>query len=517
MILLDNNITSEFDLAIYKGSRLIKIYSRGYNMRKLFLGLIALFVLLMASVSVHALALGSSTQEASDFDEDILRVVTGTFSVNATSAGTMTCRVSSYDTKYVNVISTAQEKNLNITFNGAAEGTYTVSTPSVTYVTVKARVPENLDAVVSDSSSTSFLNTGSFKVATITCTIGSATFSEDLYMQRKNLLSIDKIEVDYDDESDNINEDGDEIKDLIPGGILRLNVIMESDYDDDLNIDLDTDVTIDCPSEFDVNENSDDVEIAAGESDSVEFEIELDEDDVDDGSYKCTLTAFAKDSSYDSTHGEKWEFTFKVEKEDYDLRVDEFTLSPSNTLSCTDRSLTAAVSVKNIGSKDDKRVKIEVTSPKLSITQSVSNIDLEATDDDRKDFTLVIPESIKAGTYDITARAYSKGLSVTDSKVIQLVVPNCAADEVVSEPEARPTQTRAPVVVTPDDEEEDDTGVTVNPFNRPATPAATAAPTATAAEGTGASINSVYLVLLVVLIVLLLGGIIGLLVYLFKA
>lgn len=456
-------------------------------MKKLLLGLSILVVLLISTLSASAaLVLGSTSQEASIDDEDINKYTTKTFTLTGIAA-TSTCTFSPVD-NYINSASGEKKNNLNITYV-TASGTLKVT----------ARVPESLDAV--DEST---LNENSFQVADISCSGG---VSETLEIRRMNMLEIDEIEADFGTDIETLNDDGDELEDLDAGDTLSLEVFIDNLYDNDDNVDIDTDVTIECDSDIDVDDESDNVEIGADDKDSVIFDLTLDEDDVTDSTYTCVITVTGTDD-FGAIHGEEWTIKLDVSKENYEVKVKEMSLSPT-AVTCTNREVTASVKIKNTGKKNDDEVKLELVSSKLSLLKSIIDIDLNDGDSTRKVFTFSVPDDLVSGTYEIIAKTYSKGLSLSDQHSVSLVVPDCGQDPtpVVTPPPV--VVTPPPVVVTPppstggDDDDDDD--VTATPIDA-----------GDADEDEEETSNIIYVILLIVLIVLLVGGIIGLMVYLLR-
>lgn len=484
-------------------------------MKKLFFSILSVLVLLLSVMTANALTLGDKDTRVSILSEDILEEIQGTFTIDSIDQdGTMTCTVTP-ESKYLNT-NTRSEKNINITFPGT-QGTdpqtftYAVAsgTTSLT-VSVKGRIPENLDAV--DNT----LDESSFKVATISCSLGTFSYTEELFMQRENQFEIDEIEAEFNGDIETLNEDGDEITDLEPGQTVALDVIMDNNFDEDDDVDMEVDVTISCdPDDIDIDDDSDDVDITAEDSDSITFDLDLDEDDVEDKKYKCTIQATATDD-YGAIHGEEWEIELDIEKEKYEVEIKQLSLSP-DAITCDDREVTASIRIKNVGKKNDDEVKLELVATELDIIRSITDIDLDESDSTRKVMTFVVPDDADAGTYKVTAKTYNLGISLSDQQSVDLVVPNCKPEPEPTPVPPRPTPTprpqedtqtdspdvvvttpdQSPEPVTPEEEEEEE-------------------PVEEEADDDEAGIPSLYVVLLVILIVVLLAGVIGLMVYLLR-
>lgn len=324
-----------------------------------------------------------------------------------------------------------------------------------------------------------------------------ATNTATLTVERDAKLIIDKVEATFNDDSSTLNKDGDEIDDIKPGTQMNLEVFLDNDFDKDANNEIAVDVSISCdPNDIDVDDDSDSVDITEDDSDSIEFDLDFVEDDVTDDTYTCTIVAEGTDE-FGTIHRATWNLDFTVVKEKYEIQIKELTVNPSS-ITCDSRDVTVNAKIKNTGSKNDKEVLLELTVPKLGLKKEFADLDLDETDSVRKSFSIAFPESAESGKYDIVAKTYNKGLSLSDTKIISITVPNCNADE--------PVVVQPPVVITtPVDNEP----VVVTPVD-------TSADTA-AEENEETTTGNGMVIALVVLIVLLIAGIVGLLIYLFKA
>jgi hypothetical protein len=474
-------------------------------MRKIFFALMLVFAFVFASAAATALSIGSTSQTISNYKEDLLRTAKGSFTVTPNTTGTMACTVSP-EAAYINTLEEHEFKNIRVLFEDqeVLTGTYSVTTGTAKTVSVTARIPENLD-----STDRTTLATESFKVATITCSIGgSVIHTENLFMQRQNMLKIDEIEIRYDGLIDTISRDDGRITDLEPGTLLDLEVMLENRFRiRDYDLDIDTNVKISCdPEDIYLFNDEEDVLLRAESTDIAFFELDLEEDYVTDRTYKCTIEATGIDD-YEAFHSEEWTIDLEVSRERYDLRIEDFTLS-TTAVTCTDRDVTASLRVKNIGQSRDRSVKFEISSSALNLLKAETGIEIDEARTKRETFTFTVPTDLKSGTYAISAKVYSLGRSLSDEAKVNLVVPNCGQDPappVVVTPPVNNVDEQPPVViVTPPVDEDEDNDVVVEE-----TPGD---------EDEEENISgTLYLILLVVLVLVLLGGIIGLLVYLMKA
>ena len=478
-------------------------------MKKCFLGLMTVLILLISTMAVNALVLGDKNTKASNLQEDKIVTDTGSFQFTPDVSGSLTCSVQNVDSRYVNQDSRIVN-NINVTFgaSGSREYVATVSSGTVVTVSVKGRLPENLDAIDRTTRQEK-----EQKVADIVCKVGTETVhTEILNMQRKNMFQLDKIYGTYDGFEETLSESGDKISDIKPGTTVELEIIGENFYndDDDIDLSMNTRVHFD-DSEVDYDEE-DDLDISADDKDSVFFDIDLDEDDVQDKTYTGQVEVYGEDD-YGAYHGEEWDIELDVFKEKYELSITSAILNPT-VITCDARDVSLSIRVKNTGRNNDDEFKVEISAPTLGISESTDGIDLDETDETRKTYNFVIPEDAEPKVHRFTIKAFVKSISLSDQEFIDLTVPNCGP-----EPTPEPTQIPQPTPRPNTGGNNDQPNVIIQqPTPIPQQPNeeednADAMDEDMADEG---SSTTLYVVLLVILIVVLLGGVIGLLIYLLK-
>ncbi|MFT4304044.1 MAG: hypothetical protein ACMXYG_05735 [Candidatus Woesearchaeota archaeon] len=485
-------------------------------MKKIMLSMIAMVMLLVLALGVSAVSFGgtgtndrvSNPSHTTTSNHDLYQ--TRSFTLEPEQDGLMTCNVVHDVSNFNNNINAASDNNLNITFGGNSTGTYTVSSDTAHNIEVRARLPANLNAVNPNS-----LIEESQLVANITCTVGDWSHSESVFMQRRNLFEITRIEVTYDDISRSITRETDRFRDIRAGTIMDLNLYMRNNYRRTDYVGMDVDIDIDCDSDIFLDYDSENTYLSEAMTDLVSFELEFDEDDIARGLYSCRISAIAIDD-HGAIFADEFTVQFNVVRENYEIAISRFTLNPS-FITCEDRLVRATVEYKNTGMLRDRNARIEIVPSSIGLSPvEFRNIDLDSTFTERKFSDLVIPESVRPGTYTIIANAYSRGSDLTDSKTIQITVPDCDPEPVEEPKPTQPTQPSQPSTST-------DGTVVINPFgpqqNQTAGEIITTPTnqTSTVDADPDSDNTMIYVVLLVLLIVLLLAGIVGLLIYLFKA
>lgn len=393
-------------------------------------------------------------------------------------------------------IETAYDANLKIK---ASDSKYDIGNPiiGIDKKVTNFQIPKNVDVIYSGDED----NVEPQLVAVVYNSATPSVILENITIQRPAKLVIDKVEATYGSDSSTMNEDSDEFEDLKPGTQMILEVIMDNDFDKDANNEIAVDVTIECdPNDIEIDDDSDDVDISEDDTDSVEFDLDFDEDDVEDTTYTCTIVASGNDEN-GAFHSATWDLDFTVEKEKYEVQIKELSTNP-DSITCDSRDITVSAKIKNTGSKSDDEIKLEITVPKLNEKEEFVDIDLDETDDTRKQVMFSFPEDAEAGKYDIVAKTYIKGVSLSDTQTISVTVPECEENK----QDDTPVVVTQPVVVTtPSDNE---------PV--PAEPTTDDVDEVVEEDEEETSGNGM-VIALVVLILLLIGGIVGLLIYLFKA
>ncbi|MBI2142627.1 hypothetical protein HYU15_04040, partial [Candidatus Woesearchaeota archaeon] len=260
-------------------------------------------------------------------------------------------------------------------------------------ITFQARIPEELDAVDSNT-----LEEKAFTVATITvkgttATGGTLTKTATATMQAENNLRIKDVKATVDGNSKDI-DDGDKVKNVRPGAKVTVEVKIENKFGKD-----------------------DDVELQDVEVRVINDDLDVDEDETaGDISPKKTKTVIIRFDAEMSPESVTCEATS-------DLRV----------------------SVKNTGQNDEDDVFVRIASPDLQFGTVVGPFDLD--EDDSKSYTIQIPvpANTSAGVKRVGVETYFEGDELSDKDVALLRKGACSGETTTP-----PPKTDKPVeVVTP--------------------------------------------------------------------
>ena len=358
---------------------------------------------------------GDSNQEASnpehdDEEDEVINVTSAISVLNNAGVEVTIDSISFTDGKF----------GLNINdFELIGLGT-TIANGSAADVDILANIPESLDGINSDFEEVA-LYIGKLTIHTDNVSIDAVTF--DVYMQRENKLVIDDFDalINNKDTESNI-KDGDDIKDLKPGDLVELSIIVESNYANQANIDIeDVEIDITCDDDEDLNFDDDNVDVGdIGTKDSSEETITFDvEDDAVQNTINCDLTTSGVDEN-GATHGGIIEgFGIEIKREQHDIVIKDVRVSPS-PLSCGDDSIQVSVDMTNLGKRDEDEVGVQIQSIALGINDKISNLVLDEDDSSTETFIASIPENLADDKYAILVSTFYDNNKQTDSQVVQI-------------------------------------------------------------------------------------------------
>ncbi len=364
-------------------------------------------------------------------------------------------------------------------------------------VSVRARVPETLDAVDDDAQ----------KIAPVVArlTVGGAMAGtslstvKDVTMEAENQLEIKKLKVCVNGSCDTVR-DGDKVEDLKPGDVVDVTITVENKYKDndaeDLVIeDVNAFILVE-DSDLDVDEDYEVGDIGPDEEEETTLSFDV-EDDAEDGTVTMKAWVEGEDEN-GAKHGELFEIELEVKRERHEVSLRDVLLEP-DTLSCSaggDQTVVLSLELHNTGRDDEDEVTVEIENSDLGVSKVERDIQIDQDDRERKSYTLRVPSDARSGVYALSVKSFTRRDDLSDSEDVLLTVPTCSPEE----PE------------TPDSEEpaEDETDEEVvvvrgsSPDAEPALPAPTGAVAAPVTSSSGKVTNSgMYVALLVAIIIVL--------------
>jgi len=336
-----------------------------------------------ASLVLQDVTLGGNDQRKSNEGEDYIVYTEKTFTITNNGNATITD---------IAVSVSGAEARYNVTLTGNAIASLGAGASSI--VTVRAKVPEDFDAVDSNGAAKAF------QIGTINA-VGNvnATASSNLNMQVKDMLRIKDIVVTYgpDNEEDSV-DDGDSVSGIKPGDHIKVVVTVENLYDgnDEQDVNIDTDVNVDTDNDIDIDDDSQSSDINPDSEEDFTFEMDVDSS-IDEGTYDFDIEVTGEDDN-NAMHGEKANIQFEIEKEKEDLQIDSAVFTPAS-LECTQKSVSLKVVVENQGSKRANSAVLKIVSDELDLTQRATGIDVDEGDKYTKTFQFTLPSNTKPGDY----------------------------------------------------------------------------------------------------------------------
>ena len=319
-------------------------------------------------------------------------------------------------------------ENLTISFErnsdydvDVEESLLQLSASSSADITIKGTIPVNVDQ-------------GQEEIGKLKITDSTETKEYSVYIDVKSMLEIKKIKVIVNgDEEKTIDEDNEEIKNLNPGDKIELRFQLENLFDEDYDDgEIDGEIAI----KLDNSDFGDDVDeeeeffIEAGEKlTSNDEEIVLSFDvpmDAEDEDYQLEVEIEGKDDNK-AKYQETWTINLEIERENDDVRVDLFTISPSE-VSCS-REVKFVTKVVNYGKNRQKHAALSIYNTNLDLDIHENFLLERGTNDDNEYFKEVlvdISDDVMAGTYLISATAYYDYSTYSDKQNVNLIVKECS-------------------------------------------------------------------------------------------
>ncbi len=325
----------------------------------------------------------------------------------------------------------------NVTFEVIANSGYTATVDSTkvnTFTTtvgqtgkdviLNLKVPTNIDEGVTSS------------VAKLR--VKSATVDKTFEINTKvlSMLEVKEIVVSVNGkEEKTIKDTGGSVKKLKPGDKIKLQLVVENQFDSDYDhgdIEGKFYVSLD-DSDFgeDVEEDTDFSVDAGDKLDAsnegiVEFTIPT---DAEDGEYTLDVKVESEDENK-AQYETKLKIQLKVERTKDDIRVESITVTPSE-VSCAPRNIQVVTKVTNEGSNSQKHVVLNVESTSLGLKKKEDFALERGSSTNGNSYTsqivMEVSPDLKAGSYKIDANSFFDYTVPADKKTATLVVKSCAA------------------------------------------------------------------------------------------
>lgn len=379
---------------------------------------------------------GDDNQEASnpDAEEEVNKNIFETESFTVKNTGNQI--LSDFEVTNMLYQSGFTQSSLNLTF----EYPSSLDPGEEASITVKSRIPENLDA----ANDTEY-KPSSMKVAelTIQATAENGTKVEDttdLLLRRENQLDIEDLDVCVNDKCLNVDNTGDSIENARPGDTITIDIKVENEFsDNDAEDIIIEDITVGyIIDEDDIEEDDDETisEISAGSDSEETFSFTLD-DDVDENTYEVLVYAGGIDQ-HGAYHADEIKFKLVVEKKKRDLEIRDVNLNPM-TLSCNRYSSRLNVRFVNLGTRTEDQAAVEYEIKDLDMSQKKGTYQVTEGSEKNVDFEINLPEDVKPGPYKVTVTTYFEQSYPSDQEYVELTVPDCGEEEEEQDDQANET------------------------------------------------------------------------------
>ena len=325
----------------------------------------------------------------------------------------------------------------NVSFEVLANSGYTASLDSSKVTTFNAVVgPSGKDVILNMKVPVNIDEGVTSSVAKLRVKSATVDKTFDINTKVLSMLEVKEIVVSVNGhEEKTIKDDSGSIKKLKPGDKIKLQLVVENQFDSDYDygdIEGTFSASLD-DSDFgeDVDEETDFSVDAGDRMDSssegvVEFTVPM---DVENGEYTLEVKIESEDENK-AQYETKWKIDLKVERNKDDIRVESFTITPSE-VSCAPRNIQVVTKVTNQGSNSQKHVVLNVESTSLGLSKKEEFALERGSSTSGNSYTsqvvMEVSPDLKAGTYKIDANSFFDYTVPAEKKTANLVVKSCAA------------------------------------------------------------------------------------------
>ncbi|MBW2974031.1 hypothetical protein KY346_06615 [Candidatus Woesearchaeota archaeon] len=236
-----------------------------------------------------------------------------------------------------------------------------------------------------------------------------------VYLELKEKLSIDSLEIAVNDKTYSGVDDEDKIK-VKPGDHIELEFDIENTFDDDTKID-DVYITAELDDDFD---ESDEFSLTAGNYKSKILELDLPKL-LDESRFDLLITVEGEDE-HGTDYLIEWTVNVKVDREKHDTRIEGLEFVPED-LECR-KETRLLFNLLNYGSADEEGLKIDVQNKELEIDIQ-DFVDLDEASETEFRYRIIFDENKPAGEYKIPVNIYYDDGLLADSQEAVLKIGEC--------------------------------------------------------------------------------------------
>ncbi len=237
---------------------------------------------------------------------------------------------------------------------------------------------------------------------------------QDIILNPKDLLSIEKVEIDS-------KSNGD----LSIDSNTKFDVTVKNNAGVDLE-DVTVTVTVLDVDNDDIDEDSDSDDVDNGDDQDFRVDIDLSGEVLDKESYSIKIEVEGQDENGVEYRGEKT-INADLDLDSHKLILKKLLVTPS-TVQCSNNAR-LEVTVQNQGKKDEDEVVIKVTNGQLQINLIGEEMSIDRftqdEDNEESEYFQINTLDAKAGTYDLTVEVYRNENNLEDTKTVPIIIQTC--------------------------------------------------------------------------------------------
>ena len=268
---------------------------------------------------------------------------------------------------------------------------------------------------------------GRTEIGYITLKNKDITETIPVYIELKEKLNINRLEINVGDKTYSNVDDKDKIK-VKPGSHIELEFAVENSFEEKITIE---DVVITAEIDDDYDE-SDYFDISAGNYKTKILELDLPKL-LDEKRYDLIITVEGEDEK-GTEYEIEWTINLKVDREKHDIKAEDIELNPAE-LKCK-KETRLSFNLLNYGTADEESLKIEIQNKELDIDIQ-DYVDIQEASETEFRYRIIFDDYQNAKQYTIPVNIYYDDGQLADSKEVMLNVLACGAKTTTENPETK--------------------------------------------------------------------------------
>ncbi len=330
----------------------------------------------------------------------------------------------------INIESINRSETINVNFTVENTGTVdTITNLQAELINVNSKYAASVslaNSLAAESSTTGTLiittpedeSSGKHKIGEIKISgshsNGTLEKTISVYLNPKSMLEIVDIEINGDNDGELVLDEDNEIT-----------IEIRNNYQEDMDVSVN--VEIQDVDGDDLDEDADDQTIDAGEKETFDITFDLSNENVDEDKYIVVIT-IEGDADDNSDHEIVEEIEISVDRVKHKLIIEDVSLTP-NMVKC-DRQAAIGVDVKNVGTKNQDDVEVNIYNSQLGIdeTKTISDLKKYSSSSNNDNVKFYLNDFIvdaDAGTYKIDIEVVYDNGDEKETDSVSLEINNC--------------------------------------------------------------------------------------------